>query len=55
LLLCSDGLSGAISDVEIAAVLRETAAADAPGRLIDRALARGARDNVSAVVVECLD
>jgi protein phosphatase/serine/threonine-protein phosphatase Stp1 len=55
LLLCSDGLSGTISDFEIAAVLRETPVADAPGRLIDRALARGARDNVSAVVIECLD
>lgn len=52
LLLCSDGLSGALRDAEIAGILtgsRLTAAAD---RLIEQALDRGARDNVSAVVVE---
>jgi serine/threonine protein phosphatase PrpC len=52
LLLCSDGLSGTITDAEIAAILRETPVATAADRLIERALAQGARDNVSAVVVE---
>ncbi len=52
LLLCSDGLSGAISDAEVCAILRETSVLAAPDRLIEHALARGARDNVSAVVVE---
>ena len=52
LLLCSDGLSGAITDAEMAAILRgpPVTAAD---RLIERALAQRARDNVSAVVIEC--
>jgi serine/threonine protein phosphatase PrpC len=52
LLLCSDGLSGAILDPEIAAILRGCPVVVTADRLIERALARGARDNVSAVVVE---
>jgi serine/threonine protein phosphatase Stp1 len=52
LLLCSDGLSGALSDIEVAGLLLETPVSAAPDRLIERALGRGARDNVSAVVVE---
>jgi serine/threonine protein phosphatase PrpC len=52
LLLCSDGLSGAVSDAEIAAVLRDNPASAAADRLIERALAEGARDNVSTIVVE---
>jgi len=52
LLLCSDGLSGAISDFEIAAILRETPVPAVADSLIERALAQGARDNVSAVIVE---
>jgi serine/threonine-protein phosphatase Stp1 len=55
LLLCSDGLSGAISDDEIAAILSNNSVTTAPDRLIERALARGARDNVSAVVVGYID
>jgi protein phosphatase len=51
LLLCTDGLSGAVTDIEIAAILQETPVAAAADRLIARALALGARDNVSAVVV----
>jgi PPM family protein phosphatase len=53
LLLCSDGLNDELEDREIADVLRSyrtpEAAADA---LINAALARGGRDNVSAIVVE---
>jgi serine/threonine-protein phosphatase Stp1 len=52
LLLCSDGLNGAISDAEIAAILRAHPTVSAADRLVERALAEGARDNVSAVVVE---
>jgi len=52
LLLCSDGLSSALTDAEIAAVLGAYPAAAAADRLIERALERGARDNVSAIVVE---
>lgn len=53
LLLCSDGLNDELEDGEMAGVLRSHAspgaAADA---LIEAALARGGRDNVSAVIVE---
>jgi serine/threonine protein phosphatase Stp1 len=52
LLLCSDGLSGAMSDVEIAEMLGAYPVSTAADRLIECALAQGARDNVSVVVVE---
>jgi serine/threonine protein phosphatase PrpC len=52
LLLCSDGLSGALSDTEMADTLTGCPVGLAADRLIDRALDQGARDNVSAVVVE---
>jgi serine/threonine protein phosphatase Stp1 len=52
LLLCSDGLSGTLGDAEIAAVLTGSPASAAADRLIQCALDQGARDNVSAVVVE---
>jgi len=48
-LLCSDGLTKAVSETDIAALMAEGEPAAA---LIAAALARGARDNVSAVVVE---
>src|SRR6516164_2428339 len=44
LLLCSDGLSHAIADDEIGAVLGQYPILAAADRLIERALARGARD-----------
>jgi protein phosphatase len=52
LLLCSDGLTRCVPDPEIAALL--AAAADPAGAcraLVEAALAQGAPDNVSAVVV----
>src|SRR5215471_12148919 len=52
MLLCTDGLSGAVTNGEITEILRETPATAAADRLIECALARGARDNVSAVVIE---
>ena len=52
LLLCSDGLSGAVDDAEIAEVLGAYPVSTAADQLIECALAQGARDNVSAVVVE---
>ena len=52
MLLCSDGLSGALRDAEIAGILTGSPPTAAADRLIERALDRGARDNVSAVVVE---
>lgn len=52
LLLCSDGLSGSIDDAEIAEVLGAYRVSTAADRLIEGALAQGARDNVSVVVIE---
>jgi PPM family protein phosphatase len=53
LLLCSDGLNDELEDGEIAQILRSHSAPDAAAdALIAAALARGGRDNVSAVVVE---
>ena len=53
LILCSDGLNDELEDREIAEVLRTHREPDeATEALIDAALAKGGRDNVSAVVVE---
>ncbi|MDY6946600.1 MAG: protein phosphatase 2C domain-containing protein [Pseudomonadota bacterium] len=53
LILCSDGLNDELDDREIAEVLRTHQQPDgATEALIDAALAKGGRDNVSAVVVE---
>ncbi len=52
LLLCSDGLSSALRDAEIARILTGFPLAAVADQLIEQALDQGARDNVSAVVVE---
>ena len=52
LLLCSDGLSDALDGDQLAAGLAEPDARVAAGRLIDDALAAGARDNVSVVIAD---
>lgn len=52
LLLCSDGLSGELPDEEIGEILAECATAqDATDTLVESALALGAHDNVTVVVV----
>lgn len=52
-LLCSDGLNDELEDREMAAILQaHPAPAAAADALIAAALARGGRDNVSAVIVE---
>ena len=51
LLLCSDGLTDLVDDAEICRVLVENPeSAEAGSRLVDAALARGGRDNVTVVV-----
>lgn len=50
LLLCSDGLSGVISDEEIAAVLRGKRPVDVVPQLIEQANAAGGPDNVTVMV-----
>jgi len=54
-MLCSDGLSKELADVEIADILRAQGTSLAAHALLDAALARQARDNVTVVVVEVLD
>ena len=51
LLLCSDGLTDLVDDAEICRVLVESLeSAEAGRRLVDTALARGGRDNVTVIV-----
>ena len=52
LLLCSDGVHGAVGDAQIAEILsRATDAAQAARWLSDQAMSNGSTDNVTAVVV----
>ncbi len=53
-LLCSDGLTGHLSDGEIAAILGCSNARTAAEALIAAALERGGNDNVTVVVLRCL-
>ncbi len=52
LLLCSDGLPRALADADIANILCDIPVRSAADRLIEEALAGGARDNVSAVTIQ---
>jgi protein phosphatase len=54
-LLCSDGLSNELSDDEIVAVLTSAERENASEELVELALARGGRDNITAVVVQAED
>lgn len=53
-LLCSDGLTRHLDDNDIARLLGEGTPEQACKQLIDLTLERGARDNVTALVVEIL-
>ena len=54
LLLCSDGLCRALTDPDIAAILRDHPVEAAADRLIESAVACRAKDNVSVVVIAYL-
>jgi protein phosphatase len=55
ILLCSDGLTGMLTDKMIAKILEEDAPLrDLASRLIAEANARGGRDNITAVLVRIL-
>jgi serine/threonine protein phosphatase PrpC len=53
-LLCSDGLTRHIDDHEIADYLKQGTPEDVCKKLVDLILDRGARDNVTVVVVEII-
>ena len=53
LLLCSDGLHGPVDDAAIGAALLEEASIErAAHRLIDLALDRGGKDNVTVLLIQ---
>jgi len=53
LLICSDGLTGEVTDSEIKGILAaESDPVDVATALVDAALASGARDNVTVVVID---
>jgi serine/threonine protein phosphatase PrpC len=55
LLLCSDGLSDVVDHATLEAVLAAKASrTDCADELIERALVAGARDNVSAIVIDVI-
>jgi protein phosphatase len=54
-LLCSDGLSNEVSEAEIASELAERDCELAAQRLLEIALSRGGRDNISVVVARAED
>jgi len=52
LLLCSDGVHGSVETADLERILRETSGeADAAQQIVDLALDRGSRDNVTALVI----
>jgi serine/threonine protein phosphatase PrpC len=52
-LLCSDGLTEHVTDAEMAAALAQMGAQAACDALVQLTLQRGARDNVTVLVVRC--
>ncbi len=51
-LLCSDGLSGQITDVEMGVFLQHLSTQDAAQAMLDLANLRGGPDNISLIIVE---
>lgn len=54
-LICSDGLNKEVPDAEIGQILQSGSCEDSARALIDRALDYGARDNVTAIVVQVVE
>ena len=52
--LCSDGLTGHLSDADIASIVARYDPQEACDRLVALTLERGARDNVTVIVMQCL-
>lgn len=55
-LLCSDGITDMLSDGEIADILsRDISVEDTVELLVDRALKKGGRDNITVVLCEIME
>jgi protein phosphatase len=54
-LLCSDGLTSVVPDVEIADVLSTASFGDVPNELLTRVLEKNGDDNVSIVLARVVD
>lgn len=54
-LLCSDGLTEHVDDAEMVQAMQQFAPQQACDQLVALTLSRGARDNVTVIVVRCLD
>ena len=53
-LLCTDGLTGPLNKSSILEVLKEhSTAADTATRLVETALRKGGRDNITTIVISC--
>ena len=52
-ILCSDGLSNHVEPWEIREIVKNRTAQDASRQLIDLALDRGGRDNITVIVINC--
>lgn len=53
--LCSDGLTGYVTDQEICDIVAANPSQEACNRLVELTLARGAADNVTVVIARCLN
>lgn len=54
-LLCSDGLSGLVSDLQISEILKEKSHEVALQKLVQKALTNGGDDNVTAILIKAED
>jgi serine/threonine protein phosphatase PrpC len=54
-LLCSDGLTGVLSDKEIKSLIKGKGAADAVDALIDATYINGAPDNVTVIIADLIE
>ena len=50
--LCSDGLDKEVAEAEIAAIIESDDSPDLSHTLVELALSRGSRDNVTVVTIE---
>ena len=51
-LICSDGLTGMVDEGDLAAALGDLPLGEVASDLVDQALAKGARDNVTVIALE---